>query len=197
MPESTDVGPLAGEGHPRRSSHDVPVIRRVLSWVAWWTVLMAFWMWIDDSIALAELLGGAAVAAMAAVFVELFSHQSDTRFRGRAEWLQPALALPVNLAKDTWLLLAVLWRRLVHGEEPDSGFRVVPAGFGGESPEAVTRRALLVGGKSVAPNTLVLGLDQDTDLMVVHQLVVNQGEPLVQPGGDHDRGGSEKQEERS
>ncbi|MGH2930085.1 MAG: hypothetical protein ACRDL8_17920 [Solirubrobacteraceae bacterium] len=147
---------------------------------------MALWMWIDDSIQLAEVLGGAAVAAMGALFVEVVSHQSATRFRARVEWLQPALALPVDLLKDTVLVLGVLWRRLARGEEPESGFRVLPVEFGDDSPEGVTRRALLVGGRSVAPNTFVLGVDEATDLMVVHQLVVNQGQPLVEgaPAGD-------------
>ena len=40
----------------------------------------------------------------------------------------------------------------------------------------MTRRALLVGGRSVAPNSFVLGIDPDRDVMVIHQLVVNQGE---------------------
>ena len=40
--------------------------------------------------------------------------------------------------------------------------------------EARTRRALLVAGKSVAPNTFVLGLDAERDVMVVHQLVLTK-----------------------
>jgi hypothetical protein len=36
---------------------------------------------------------------------------------------------------------------------------------------------LLVGGRSVAPNSFVLGLDAERDVMVVHQLVVTEGEP--------------------
>jgi hypothetical protein len=40
----------------------------------------------------------------------------------------------------------------------------------------VTRRALLVGGRSLAPNSFVVGIDAGRDVMLVHQLVVNQGE---------------------
>ncbi|MGH9056139.1 MAG: Na+/H+ antiporter subunit E [Acidimicrobiales bacterium] len=154
------------------------MIRRIGSWIVWWALLMAFWVLLDDSLALAELLSGAAVAAMASFLVELLSHQADARLRIRVEWLQPALRLPVDLARDTILVLAVLWRRLVHGEQPNSGFRVLPVPFGDDSPEGVTRRVLLVGGRSVAPNTFVLGLDRETALMVVHQLVVDHGAPL-------------------
>jgi hypothetical protein len=93
----------------------------------------------------------------------------------RAEWLTPALRLPLQVLLDTGIVFAALWRRLVHGEEPPSGFRELPARFGDDSDEGATRRALYMGGRSVAPNTFVLGLDKDRDVMVVHQLVVNEG----------------------
>ncbi len=84
--------------------------------------------------------------------------------------------------KDTVLALQVLWRRLARGEQPRSGFRVIPTKFGDDSPEGVTRRALITGGRSITPNTFVVGLDRDTELMVVHQLVVNKGAPLKPSG---------------
>ena len=43
--------------------------------------------------------------------------------------------------------------------------------------DAVTRRVLLVGANSLAPNTVVLDVDADREVMVVHQLVPNQGRP--------------------
>jgi hypothetical protein len=77
-------GPLAGAGGPRRQQEEVPVLRRVGSGLVWWTLLMALWVLVDDSIALAELLAGAAVATMGALFAELVSHQAATRFRARS-----------------------------------------------------------------------------------------------------------------
>ncbi|MBO0731634.1 MAG: Na+/H+ antiporter subunit E [Acidimicrobiaceae bacterium] len=170
--------PLAGAGNPRRSAQDVPVIRRVGSWLVWWVLLMSLWILIDDTLALAELLAGAAVAAMAALLVEAVAHQADTRFRIRIEWVQPAFRLPVDLVRDTLRVFGALWRRLARGEEPRSGFRVVPVAFGDDTPEGVTRRVLLVGGRSLAPNTFVLGIDKETNLIVIHQLVIDQGDPL-------------------
>jgi hypothetical protein len=34
---------------------------------------------------------------------------------------------------------------------------------------------LLTGGRSVAPNAFVLGIDPGRGVMVIHQLVVNEG----------------------
>ena len=93
-----------------------------------------------------------------------------------AAWLVPAVRLPAEVARDTVIVFAALWRRLARGEEPASGFRELPARYGGDSAAAVTRRALLVGGRSLAPNSFVVGIDPGRDVMLIHQLVVNQGE---------------------
>jgi multisubunit Na+/H+ antiporter MnhE subunit len=137
----------------------------------WWVLLMSFWVVLDDSIDLDELLAGAGAAALGATLAELVSYQSGTRFRMRAEWVIPALSLPLQVARDTVTVFAALWRRLVAGQEPDSAFLAVPVRYGPDSAEGTTRRVLLVGGRSLAPNTFVLGLDKDRGVMIVHQLV--------------------------
>ena len=167
------TGPLAGE--PRERKREVSAAHRVRAWLVWWVLLMAFWVIIDDSVATDELLAGAGAAALAALVAEVVTYQAGTRFRMRIRWLIPALRLPGQVARDTVTVYAALWRRLVHGEQPPSAFLELPARFGGESAEDVTRRTLLIGGTSLAPNTFVLGIDADTGLMVVHRLVSDKG----------------------
>jgi hypothetical protein len=53
------TGPLAGE--PRKRQRDLPVARRVGSWLVWWVLMMSFWVMIDDSINTDELLAGVAL----------------------------------------------------------------------------------------------------------------------------------------
>jgi multisubunit Na+/H+ antiporter MnhE subunit len=137
----------------------------------WWVLMMSFWVMIDDSINTDELLAGAGAAALAAFVAEVVTYQAAARFRMRIDWLVPALRLPGQVVQDMVTVYAALWRRLAHGERPPSAFAEIPARFGDDSPEGVTRRVLLIGGHSVAPNTFVLGIDKDTDLMVVHKLV--------------------------
>ncbi len=160
---------------PRRQGQQVPLSRRIRSWLVWWVLLLGFWVAVDDSIGLAEVGAGAGAAALGAFVAELAGHQAATRFRLRPEWLVPALKLPGQVIRDTAIVFGALWKRLVHGEQPPSGFRELPARFGNDTNESVTRRVLLVGANSLAPNTFVLGVDEDRDVMVVHQLVVNQG----------------------
>lgn len=155
----------------------VPVARRVGAWLVWWVLLMSFWVILDDSIAIDELLAGAGAAALGAFLAELVTYQAGARLRIRIEWAARALRLPGDVARDTVIVFGALWRRLARGQEPPSGFREVPVRFGGDTAEDRTRRVLLIGGRSVAPNSLALGIDADRDVMVVHQLVVTEGEP--------------------
>jgi multisubunit Na+/H+ antiporter MnhE subunit len=136
---------------------------------------MGLWVAVDDSIGLAELAAGAAVAAMAALLTEVALHQAGLHPRLRLRWLAGAYRLPGQVLGDTVLVFRALARQLTHGEDPPSGFRELPVRYGDHSDAGVTRRVLLVGASSLAPNTFVLGLDEDRDVMVVHQLVPNQG----------------------
>ena len=160
---------------PRRQHQQVPLTRRAASWLGWWVLLTGLWVAVDDSIGLAELGAGAGAPALGALVAEVAGYQAATRFRMRTGWLAPAFRLPGQVLSDTVIAFAALWRLCTRGEQPDSGFREIPTRFGDDSDEGDTRRMLLVGANSLAPNTIVLGIDRDRDVMVVHQLVARQG----------------------
>lgn len=169
-----------------RPPEQAPLRRRACAWLAWWAGLMCFWIIVDYSIAPDELLAGAGAAALAAFLAELVTYQAAARLRMRIRWLAPVLGLPGQVARDTVIVFGALGRRLARGEQPPSGFRVLPVRYGDDTPAGRTRRALLVGGKSIAPNTFVLGIDKDTDTMVIHQLVA-EGAVLAE-GADSPEG---------
>jgi hypothetical protein len=159
-----------------RPAEQAPFARRAGAWLAWWVLLMSFWVMIDDSIAPDELLAGAGAAALAAFLTELVTYQAAARVRISAPWVARALRLPGQVAGDTVIVFAALWRRLAHGVEPPSGFRRLPVPYGDDTAAGRTRRALLIGGASIAPNSIAAGLDSGTGTMVIHQLVVSEGE---------------------
>lgn len=166
------VGPLAGAGRPRRREEPRPPARRVGSWLIWWVILMAFWTWIDDSILTAELIVGAVVAAIGATVAEVAQHQAASHIRIRAVWLGAALRLPLSLARDTVVVFKAAMAAVVLRRLPESGFAAYPVEGGDDSAEGATRRALILGGASVAPNSFALGIDREKDEMVVHHLVM-------------------------
>ena len=169
-------GPLAGEPRTRRppGAGAVPRSRRVATWVTWWVLLMSLWVAVDDSLQPDELLVGAGAAALAALAAELAGHQAALRFRVKAAWLPGALRLPGQVAHDTVLVFAALARAVVTRNPPHGEFREVPVRYGDDTPLGETRRLLLTGARSLAPNEFVLGMDPDRDVMVVHQLVTKQ-----------------------
>jgi multisubunit Na+/H+ antiporter MnhE subunit len=174
MPDhaSSVPGPLAGE--PRGREDRPPRAERIRAWLVWWVLLMSLWVALDDSLASDELLAGAGAAAIAASLAELAGYQAATRFRMRPRWLIRALRLPGQVAGDMVIVYAALWRRVIRGEQPASAFITEPVRYGDQSPEGMTRRTLLIGARSLAPNAFALGIDLDTDAMVLHQLVPRQ-----------------------
>jgi len=164
-----DLGPVAGE--PRQRKYHPSVSARIGAWLVWWVLLMSLWVMLDDSLATDELLAGAGAAAIAALVAEVAGYQAATRFRMRVRWLAPALRLPGQVAGDMVTVYAALWRRLTRGEQPDSAFVTERVQFGDDTPAGVTRRVLLIGARSIAPNAFALGIDRDTNTMVLHRLV--------------------------
>jgi multisubunit Na+/H+ antiporter MnhE subunit len=132
---------------------------------------MSLWIIVDDSVQPDELLAGAGAAALAAAFAELVTELARTRLRVRARWLWRALRLPGDVARDTGVVFTALGRMILTGEEPASVFRELPVRSGPASAEGRSRRALIIGSMSLAPNTFALGIDTERDVMVVHQLV--------------------------
>jgi multisubunit Na+/H+ antiporter MnhE subunit len=159
------------------------VRHRAAVWLAWWTLMMSLWVMIDDSLQFDELLAGAGAAAIAAVAAEFAAYQASVWYRVRPEWRLAAemLRLPAEVARDTLTVFGALVRMLVTGRAPEGGYAELPAGGPpGEkgapardkgAPPGEAGRVLLTGVRSFAPNTFVLGIDDERRVLVVHRLV--------------------------
>jgi multisubunit Na+/H+ antiporter MnhE subunit len=167
-------------------ARQLSVRRRVAVWLAWWTLMMSLWVMIDDSLQFDELLAGAGAAAIAAVAAEFAAYQASVRYRVRPGWRLAAetLRLPAEVARDTLTVFGALARMLVTGRAPEGGYAELPAdgpadvkgASAGENGEAgglpgEAGRVLLTGVRSFAPNTFVLGIDDERGVLVVHRLV--------------------------
>jgi multisubunit Na+/H+ antiporter MnhE subunit len=132
---------------------------------------MALWLWIDDTVAVPELVAGAVAAAIAAGAAELVLAQGQRPGRLRLAWLAHAWRLGPAVAVDLVRLLRVLVQRIATGRVPQGGLRAVRFRAGDlDDPDDTTRRALAKGVGSFAPNTIVLGIDVERNVMLVHQL---------------------------
>jgi multisubunit Na+/H+ antiporter MnhE subunit len=135
------------------------------AWLATWAAMVAVWLLLVDITTLPELLTGAAVGVIAATGSELVRAQGIARarppVRALARAWRPIARGPLDVAL---VVLAIAGRR-------QGRVRALPFRHGGDDPAATGRRAMAEGLGSFAPNTIVIGVDPDRDLILAHQLV--------------------------
>lgn len=133
--------------------------------------LFVLWMALIDTREPAQVYAGLIVAAIATLGSELVRRQGIARTRVRARWLlrlyRPLLSVPRDLGRLTVAALAALRP----GAQPVAGrFRTLPF-KAASGPEGRGREALAELAGSFSPNTLVVGLDRERGVLLVHQLV--------------------------
>jgi multisubunit Na+/H+ antiporter MnhE subunit len=151
--------------------------RRVGFWFAWYVPLVVLWLAFVDTLDPAEVVVGLVAAAIAATAAELVRSQDLVRFRLELRWLRGLTQLPWQTARDCWLLTVALWRHLT-GHPARGRFRVVPFPSEADDASSAGRRALVTALVSVAPNTVVVGVEGQGGEMLVHQLVPEPGSPV-------------------
>jgi hypothetical protein len=144
--------------------------RRVVAWSIAWVAAASLYLLLIDITDLPELLVGAGAAVLAATGAELAREQGVVGESIRWRWLlrmhRPILKVPVDIVIVSLMALrAVVDRRARHGT-----FRALPFASGGPEQLASGRRALAEALGSLAPNTFVIGIDEDRELILAHQL---------------------------
>jgi multisubunit Na+/H+ antiporter MnhE subunit len=157
---------------------------QVIFWVISWVLLFGLYLLlVVDSIDMAELVTGAAGAAVGATAATIVRSQRLFSFSPRLRWALGIWRLPLQAVLDTGLLVAVLWCRLVLRRPVGGSFHAVPFRAGGGDPEEAARRAIAGGAGSFAPNTYVLDVDRERELILVHQLVSRPDQKNIDPLG--------------
>ena len=151
--------------------------KRVGFWVAWYVPLVVLWLAFVDTFARQEVIAGLVAAAVAATAAELVRSQELVRFRLDPRWLRGLPGLPWQVLRDTWLLTVALWRHCT-GHPVRGVFRVVPFPSEADDNRSAARRALVTVLASVAPNTVVVGVEGDEGELLVHELVPQPGSPV-------------------
>ena len=153
------------------------MVKRVGFWVAWYVPLVLLWLAFVDTFAREEVIAGLVAAAIAATAADLVRSQDLVRFRMDPHWLRGLSRLPWQVVRDTWLLTVALWRHCT-GRPVRGVFRVVPFPTEADDARSAARRALVTALCSVAPNTVVVGVEGAEGEMLVHQLIPEPGSPV-------------------
>jgi hypothetical protein len=141
----------------------------VLLWLVWWVAMFAFYLALVDTRQHPELVLGAVVAAAGASAAVAIRSARPLRASLAPALLRVLPAAVWGLVSQSALVLGFLFRRLA-GRRQRGRFRTAPFRGGGDGPRDVGRRALTEGLGSLGPNTIVVGIDRERDLIIVHQL---------------------------
>jgi multisubunit Na+/H+ antiporter MnhE subunit len=139
--------------------------------IAWWALLGGGWMLLVDTVSTAEVLSAVAASLVAAFATRVVF--------GGVDSMRPAASLLVALARqmarvpaDLWLL-AVALRRALAGRRRPGRFHELALELP-SSERGNGRRAAIELVGSLAPNTIVLGVDERR--VIVHQLLARRAE---------------------
>lgn len=135
-----------------------------------------FYILLIDTTSLPELYVLAGVALACAIGMQLAHEQGFVEARIRPWWLAGAWRLVLKIPSDIAIVCWEALVQLVRPRAPRGEFRAVPYRATADNPLDTGRRALTEAVGSIAPNTIVVGVDADRGLLLVHQLR-RRGEP--------------------
>lgn len=133
-------------------------------------LLLGLWMLFVSMLEMNELVAGFAAALLGAVGDAVVKATDFARFRPRISQALLIFVEPWYVIKDTLVVFWELLRRIV-GMPRRSRLVVVPFEAGGDDLECNARRALAIGYTTISPNSIVLGIDRERNLMLLHQIV--------------------------
>jgi multisubunit Na+/H+ antiporter MnhE subunit len=134
------------------------------AWGAWWVLLAALYLLLADTVLLPELVVGAVAAAIGATGAVLCRSQRRELLRPRLRWLRGLWRPLLGVFTD----LVPLARTLVtRGSGELHSVSVTIPGDRGEQAAFV---AFTEAVGSLAPNTVVVDVDRERGVLLVHQL---------------------------
>jgi hypothetical protein len=153
---------------------------RVSAWAAGFVLAGAFYLLLIDTTDLPELVVAAAAAALAATGFELAREQQTVGgLRARLGWAARLYRPLRNVPGDIVVLTLLAIRQLVRPRAVNGSFKAVPFRCGPEREVETGRAALAESFGSFSPNTIVIGVDVERDVILGHQLRPGGGQQAI------------------
>jgi multisubunit Na+/H+ antiporter MnhE subunit len=135
-------------------------------------IASSFGLWIlfVASVHLHEMLVGLLTTLAATVFCVFVwrSRQRHLKLRGRD--VAQCWRIPWLLLSDAGVITWVLFKDLLHISPAKSLYRVTGFESSRNDPVAMAKQVLAVAYTTVSPNSIVLGIDENSRRMLFHQL---------------------------
>jgi hypothetical protein len=151
------------EQHGPRGGGGAAGARR--AWLGWWILLIALFVVLSDSRRLEVLVLAVIIGALGATATAVVRGHRDVVLRPRPRWVLDALRGFLRWPGDLVRLARALFLR-PEGRIVEERFEAT-----GDDPHDAARRALAVAGGTLAPNSIVVGIDADRGVLVRHDLM--------------------------
>jgi hypothetical protein len=143
-----------------------------------WLAFFLFYWWLVSKLQAQQLVAAALAGLGAALAVLALREAAALRFQIQARWLGLLLwRLPGKVLRDLGLLVAELGRSLLQRRHTTGAFKQVPFDPGQDDPQSAARRALVLAGISLPPNTVAVAVERQKHAVLVHQLVSRSETP--------------------
>ncbi len=123
-------------------------------------------------VSVAEAIAGAPVVIIATLYALALQRCGTVDLRVAARWVGVPARACLAVLPDLWRvgrgLVQAVRRR---PDEMQGVIKHVPFRVGGAGADDAGRRAVVVSAVSLAPNGFVVGMDDERDELIVHQLV--------------------------
>lgn len=129
------------------------------------------WLFFTGTFAVHELEIGIIAALLASSGMVVVAHCYSLPFSPTLKDLLALWRLPWYVVSDMWITLVVTAEDIAGKHRAESIFRVVPFRTGRmDDPTATARRVLAVLYSTIAPNSIVLGINVNNEQMLFHQI---------------------------
>ncbi|MGH7904078.1 MAG: Na+/H+ antiporter subunit E [Candidatus Dormibacteraceae bacterium] len=146
-------------------------VRTVLFWSVWFVLLFGLYLLLVDTLIIPELGVGLASAALGATGVEAIRKQGRIGFAPRWRWLLALRVLPGRVLVDLARVFGVLGQGAIRRQAPRGAVLGIPYDAGeGDDGRVSARHVVTTLATSFTPGTIVLGIDRDLGLLLVHEL---------------------------
>jgi multisubunit Na+/H+ antiporter MnhE subunit len=144
-------------------------VKRFAEYVAKWLAFIILWLIFVYQISLPELFAGAAAAGLTVFALEKTLKAEPFRFSPELRWWAQIWRLPGIILEDFAALLQTLGRHAV-GKRSLALFQLTPFHTSGDPARQAAQRCLATTFMSLSPNSVVVDIDTERDVMMFHQV---------------------------
>jgi multisubunit Na+/H+ antiporter MnhE subunit len=128
------------------------------------------WIWLVATTHLHEMIVGAGVVVLATLFLRLVHRSQPNVIQLHWKDVAQGWRIPWYMACDTWVVVLVFLRDLLHVRPAGSYYRVCGFKYSKRDAAILGRGVLLLIYMTATPNSIVLGIDPQSSRMLFHQL---------------------------